>query len=379
MRTLYLHVGTPKTGTTALQHYLRDNREFLRQRSVIIPNSTRVNNEEFSLMVRDRDDQSLRAYLKQFAAIAPEGKFVLSCELLYSMPLHYWWIDYARGDRSTQDYDAGSYITEKRDYLLYLQRILQPHFDEIKIVVVLRRQDRFLNSAYIEGVQFCVSMAKEEYARLFAFECDYLANVNLFAEVFGKQAVLVESYESAMSSGGVQAAFSKLLGVELNEAYSSQRSVNVSLTEDLYHFRRRFNRALDKFYFPRAGVLFDIHAYTERLLMRAERTPGTKLCVFSREQSAQLLRDHAEGNRRVAMEFLQRDTLFDDAPPAECTLQREDISADEYTDFLTCILLMHMVREKVSKEAPLRRFASMVPRGLKHTALVTRLKQWVRR
>ena len=36
-KTLYLHIGLPKTGTTSIQNYLFENREALMQRGVCYP------------------------------------------------------------------------------------------------------------------------------------------------------------------------------------------------------------------------------------------------------------------------------------------------------------------------------------------------------
>ena len=37
MPTLYLHIGTPKTGTTALQNFLPANEEVLEQHGICYP------------------------------------------------------------------------------------------------------------------------------------------------------------------------------------------------------------------------------------------------------------------------------------------------------------------------------------------------------
>ena len=37
MKTLYLHIGTPKTGTTSLQHFCTENAEILQQKGYMYP------------------------------------------------------------------------------------------------------------------------------------------------------------------------------------------------------------------------------------------------------------------------------------------------------------------------------------------------------
>ena len=37
MKTLYLHIGTPKTGTTSLQHFCHDNQQKLAEKGYFYP------------------------------------------------------------------------------------------------------------------------------------------------------------------------------------------------------------------------------------------------------------------------------------------------------------------------------------------------------
>ena len=45
-RTLYIHVGTHKTGTTSLQQFLLLNEKLLRQKGLFIPLSGRMHRKE---------------------------------------------------------------------------------------------------------------------------------------------------------------------------------------------------------------------------------------------------------------------------------------------------------------------------------------------
>lgn len=47
MATVYLHIGTMKTGTSALQRFLSDNREYLKQQGVLYPDLNQGMPERF--------------------------------------------------------------------------------------------------------------------------------------------------------------------------------------------------------------------------------------------------------------------------------------------------------------------------------------------
>lgn len=149
-RRAIIHAGTEKTGTTAIQHALADNRQALAERGVIYPrsfgavNHTRlvaaaeddgvVDNIKSHLQATRRETEAeLRASLRQDAAeelgADPDWHtLVISSELIHSR-LH-----------------TPSEIER-------LCSFFQEHVDEISVIVVLRRQDQLALSRFSSAIR----------------------------------------------------------------------------------------------------------------------------------------------------------------------------------------------------------------------------------
>ncbi|XAW89831.1 hypothetical protein ABDK09_09550 [Vibrio sp. CDRSL-10 TSBA] len=58
-RKLVLHIGTEKTGTTSLQNTLHSNREYLKEKGILIPNSFKLSNHvEMAVCFQDYNSSS---------------------------------------------------------------------------------------------------------------------------------------------------------------------------------------------------------------------------------------------------------------------------------------------------------------------------------
>ena len=53
-----LHIGPPKTGSTSIQLFLRDNRERLRHSGIFVPQTQKPTQQEFALLTLDEFDES---------------------------------------------------------------------------------------------------------------------------------------------------------------------------------------------------------------------------------------------------------------------------------------------------------------------------------
>lgn len=144
MSRLVLHIGMSKTGTTAFQAFIRANRDLLSAHGLSYPGmlrgpnhsqlpvafSPRVNVVSRSLGVEsDADRARLRRRLqRRLARDADDADaWIVSSEQLSTM------------------------VRRRRD-ISHLADFLHDVFDEVQIVVVLRRQDYWLPSSYVEYV-----------------------------------------------------------------------------------------------------------------------------------------------------------------------------------------------------------------------------------
>lgn len=180
IRTLYIHIGTPKTGTSTLQHFFEDNRAALLQKGIYYPESIsykRVGGYEstagnFAWVTRiNWDMEELRKTV--------EGMFEVSNNVLLST--EHIWLE----------------IGDKGDFLLNLKRMLED--TEIKVIVYLRRQIDYLESQYREYVRviltqepiFEVCDSSNPTLSEVKESLDYYAVLENMAQAIGRENIIV--------------------------------------------------------------------------------------------------------------------------------------------------------------------------------------------
>ena len=142
MKTLYIHIGTPKTGSTSLQTFFKINKKLLKQKGIYYPTEGSYYHDDAY-----HDDAS-----HQILAYKLNG-------------------DYSRRMQSHREIRQHINETECHNILLSAERFwyvsgkkIRAIFDNIplgyKIIVYLRRQDNRLISVYNQRVKQC---QKEKY------------------------------------------------------------------------------------------------------------------------------------------------------------------------------------------------------------------------
>ena len=139
MTTLFIHIGAPKTGTTAIQDFLLRNREHLRRHGVLYPMAGLFKSAHHTIgaavfpgrshrLVGVSRDEALRSSVANVRSEIEQSKphtVILSSEYLW-------------GRLSRED----------------VRSLLEPFSDcTIKIIAYLRRQDLLAQSLYVQAVK----------------------------------------------------------------------------------------------------------------------------------------------------------------------------------------------------------------------------------
>jgi len=292
---LYLHIGTEKTGTSSVQNFFGNNREFLARAGVLYPetpghrNHTGLAGAAIEVSTRgalrktlgiktDQDVEDLRARLVSGLAAEissrPFKKAVMSGEHCSS--------------RLLSDGEVG-----------WLKDVLAPHFAKIYIVVYLRRQDDFLLSTYSTGVksgsQRRLDIPPQEVIQN---RYDYWGLVSRWARVFGKEQIICRKFErGALKSGDIVEDILAVTGIEASPAFDRPQDANESLDADSLEFLRLFNAHVPRFV---RGEINPARANVIGLLSQMSSGP---LVTLSDPQLREFMGFFEESNRKVAMEY----------------------------------------------------------------------------
>jgi hypothetical protein len=177
MRTLFLHIGTPKTGTSALQWFFFQNRDLLKKVGITYPEFGIVDDCHHRIgasfhhpdvrpsYIQYKDMLTLEEYADMIKAI--DGDVLISSELI------------AHGDLASKLRAAIGDI-------------------DIRVIVYLRRQDSFLESWYNQEVKLLSGEGIQEFHARAGGLLDYQRGIlEGWAGEWGDDRIIVRVYEKA--------------------------------------------------------------------------------------------------------------------------------------------------------------------------------------
>ncbi len=222
MKTVFLHIGTHKTGSTSLQFFLHRADAALRERGVLYPRAGRSERLWFAhhalawevLKTAEAPKEDVWRALKAEIEAWTGEKVVLSCE------------DFSLCD----DAQAGEVVGMFEDF-------------RVEMVVYLRKPTDYALSAYKQHLASNGHRSLAEHLRDFAERCDYLSLVRRWEACAGVDAVRVRLYDRARRAAGVEADFAEMIGVDFEPLTPFVGApVNVSHADDVLRTIRAVNR-----------------------------------------------------------------------------------------------------------------------------------------
>lgn len=308
MATVYLHIGLPKTGTTAVQYFLSNNREALEKHGICFPDfGYRYNGvgilrnahfltapyyDEKHNKFSDRKGKDYEAGLDMVADLAKKyDKIILTDEGIWRASQH------------------------REDFWKTLKYDLWKRELNMKLIVYLRRQDLWIQSFWAQKVKTGNSLDFHDYIDLMMdtdYPVDYCKRLDELSEILGKDSIIVRVYEKCQYRGEehtVQSDFLDIFGLTMKDGFTVKQAVyNTSLEGDFLEIRRLLNSLPD--FYKKNHILKENVKYIQKHYSDASE----KCSWFAPGEQTAFLDSFAESNRRLAREYLGREdeTLFYD-------------------------------------------------------------------
>jgi hypothetical protein len=237
---LIVHIGTPKTGTTALQQFLHANRQSLAARGFHyatpphgLPHSNFVANA-----LNAGEKRSVRAFLTKHTDIAHRDgahTLLVSAENFYAMSV-----------LAAMPRRQACATAVERDHALIetLHSLMPEGIVTAQIVCYFRRPDRYAESLYSQHVKRGISFdgTFDEFLPIIKPALFYNTCMNLWSDVFGKPDCIVRSYESARTDI-VRDFLQNVVNVDdIHQVACAQYQGNERVGRDLLEFKRIINR-----------------------------------------------------------------------------------------------------------------------------------------
>ncbi len=308
MKILYVHVGTPKTGTTAIQRFCADNREVLARKGFAYPDfpfryAGKGKNRN-GLFLASRITQSVEGYqTKEEEQARFEDGLQRVKELFQSY------------DNVILS-DEGIWLAVRKRRATLWEELKQAGERDgyvVKLIVYLRDQGEYAISAWNQRIKHPVTSADHATETWEHFAEDYPRYVNLAywetlsraAEVLGKEHIIVRRYSrSALKGGMTQEDFLDVLGLTLTEEYTiSKTELNERLSLNACEMKRIINGLPEL-------TLSENEYFRNVLLSISDSSSEEYPCVlWSCADAARFMEQFEEGNRKVA------DAWLDDGGP----------------------------------------------------------------
>lgn len=374
MATVYLHMATPRTGTTAIQQFLSDNNKLLKKYGICYPDlgfcsskTDALNNAHFLLESpggeNSRQDCPLdgKHYehgLDQLADLAKNyDKIIISDEEIW------------------QNCWKQNTFWTKLKYDIWMRSL------DIKLIIYLRRQDLCVPVLWKEELNKGSTLDfHESLLCMKDTGClmNYFKYIEMLASVFGEKSLIIRVYEKGQFHGTEHTLFSDFLdifGLSLQEGFTAGQEPQDESPEGNYAEIRRILNAIP-------GLDKPGHILKKSILDAQKLYPDHNDCYTWRtpDEQQKYLSGFAVSNENLARKYLHRSDgiLFYDG-------QIEDFSpkaADEQTliqDMLHvygyAIHLLEQENQDLKKE--LDNMATRIE-GLKKDGVLDNVKRFVR-
>jgi hypothetical protein len=298
---LILHIGTHKTGTSALQECLRRNEQILAARGIHYARmAPSKNSNGLGRLVAKGGSAEVRAFIDRHldkATTLGANTLVISAEALYAMTIFFHKFNGRQCD----------YWKSESKAIAFLHSLLPANLPT-RLTVFFRRQDYFLESLYRQVVKSRAVTNPIDEFRLFMGEAlDYWRHMEIWSAVFPNCAVY--TYEQA-SNNIYEFFLRNVLQLANTEEFQGlDLRVNVRLSRDVLEYKRMLN-GLDM-----STVERDMSNLACTELARTQTDDGRYQDYLAPDARAALLREMECGNALLSETFGMKPfpTLSDDS------------------------------------------------------------------
>lgn len=219
--SLDLHIGMPKTGTTAIQNFFAHNRILLRDRfGILYPDCGVPANQHTALVKSMVAGKYEWAHFNAAIAAFDPGEYisnvlrscrqhlcrkvVMSSEYFWASPVMQAGLKYHSLSEKNYQY-IESVINECK--------VLLSGFAKVRIIVYLRRQDDWIDSFFNQQLKDGFPIPEPDEIAAPKNYLMYARNLQLWAKCFGKENIIVRSFDH-LKGGNVIRDFCEVVGVD---------------------------------------------------------------------------------------------------------------------------------------------------------------------
>lgn len=299
MKTLYIHIGTPKTGTTSIQNFCGLNREKLREQGVLYP----IMNYHYERKSVNRNGYFLTGTIKENGTRNKEKeKQVFNSELQYIVDCFKDYDTILLSDESI--WWATS--TRRKGLWKDLKKHSEQHNYQIKVIVYLRRQDQFMMSRYNQKLKTDFIASTQSFDEYFAdmngrFKCvmDYREKIDNIAKSISKENVIVKRFDrNYFYNGDLNQDFLHILGVKVDDRFQQlKETANTGISVQSGEIKRVLNRL-------KPITMADNNKLIKILKECEEVLPESNTSLMSTDEVKAFMEQFVDSNESIVDEYI---------------------------------------------------------------------------
>ncbi|MBQ6400711.1 MAG: hypothetical protein IJI20_00345 [Firmicutes bacterium] len=212
-KTLYLHIGTYKTGTTSVQEYFFSHTDFFAEHGIAYP----IPPYRYVQKNGTKKPWSRNACFISWPVWDEEGNRDLALE---NQQFHDCMDQLHDLFRTYDTVVLSDEALCKRMYEIKgtLERVAQDSKENdytLKLIIYLRRQDQFIESRWNQAIKVTLEhrMTIEDYIDYYSDYLDYYELLDYYASVVGDENIIVRRYTDAARTGILQ-DFLQIIGMD---------------------------------------------------------------------------------------------------------------------------------------------------------------------
>lgn len=298
MKSIILHIGYNKTGTTAIQKSLYYNRDILEKNGIYYPKKCRGK--------RKSPAHHALAESLLFRIKKPLPRFV-NTKIYSNYSFDYYWNILKAELQETKapvvfiSSEAFSRLRGNPAQMQFIREQLKGH--RIRILVYLRSQPEFLASAYNQAVKRGYeTRTVEELMHSGWMTINYFEELEDWASVFGCENIIVRIFDQQKMPGGVMVDVEQVLsneGIVLIKTKNPKKSFslkwNVGLPNSMVETKRQINASCSLPAFLDKAV----NAWLHR---RGKNLPDVE--ILSKAQKDLIIQRNYQSNQKLGEKYL---------------------------------------------------------------------------
>ncbi len=226
-KTAFLHIGTEKTGTTTIQHFLHANRLLLAKQGFDIPNLHK-DKSQFWLPLLAYDDSNVDNMVLSYNLTAPtEVK-------LFKEQTHLALSKLVAGSSCKSFIFSSEYLSSRlktKAHLTRLKEVLEPLFGDIVVIVYLRQPLAAALSLFSTAIQAGnTNLLFSPAASANVSICNHKKMLSLWESIFPGRVQPRLFQKSSFVDQDLLSDFCSSVGIQLDDSYSIPDNFNESLS-----------------------------------------------------------------------------------------------------------------------------------------------------